>query len=39
MNVALRKAKRGAARMTAEGRATILLRLLFPIALLEVALW
>ena len=39
MNGALRSAARGAARMTSGDRAGTLLRLLFAIALLEVALW
>lgn len=39
MNVALRRAARGAARMASRNRRATLLRLLFPLALLEVALW
>jgi membrane protease YdiL (CAAX protease family) len=39
MNPVLRRAARGAARMTSGDRAAALLRLLFPFALLEVALW
>jgi membrane protease YdiL (CAAX protease family) len=39
MNGALRSAARGTARMTSGDRAGTLLRLLFAIALLEVALW
>lgn len=39
MNVALQRAARGASRMASGDRRAILLRLLFAIALLEVALW
>jgi membrane protease YdiL (CAAX protease family) len=39
MNFVLRRASRGAARMASANRRGVLLRLLFPIALLEVALW
>jgi len=39
MNAALRSAARGAARMTSADRMGTVLRLLFAIALLEVALW
>jgi membrane protease YdiL (CAAX protease family) len=39
MNIVVRRATRGVARMAAENRVVILRQLLFPIALIEVALW